>query len=159
MTKKILLLLFMSPLLALAASGCASQVPDAVKLAQEKQARSLAGARRNIVAFVEAGMTDLEAALVAQIDIKFDARLAALADENNKAPLDEIRTEIAAAQAARRAEKESVAQQMAKFKVALKDLDNAIRLNEIIGEYLERDFISAQDIAELFKSIDSAIGE
>ncbi len=145
--------------LALAAAGCASQVPDAVKLAQEKQAQSLAGARANIIAFVEAGMADLEAALIAQIDIKFDARLAALADADNMAPLDKVKAEIVAAENARKAEKQRVAQRMAKFKTALGDLDNAIRLNEIIGEYLSRDFISAQDIAELFKSIDSAIGE
>ncbi len=144
---------------ALALAGCASQVPDAVKLAQEKQAQSLAGARKNITAFVEAGMLDLEAALIAQIDIKFDTRLAALADANNMASLDKIKVEIAAAKAARKTEKERVAQQMAKFKTALGDLDNAIRLNKIIGEYLSRDFISAQDIAELFKNIDSAIGE
>ena len=145
--------------LALAAAGCASQVPDAVKLAQEKQAQSLAGARANIIAFVEAGMADLEAALIAQIDIKFNARLAALADADNMAPLDKVKAEIAAAETARKAEKQRVAQQMAKFKTALGDLDNAIRLNKIIGEYLSRDFISAQDIAALFKSIDSAIGE
>ncbi len=138
--------------------GCASRVPAAVMLAQEKQAASLQGAHANITAFTEAALKDLENALLTQINREFDARLNALCDETGKAPLDKVKAEIALADEARASETERVKNQMGKFRAALKDLDNAIKLNEILGEYLSRDFISAQDMAELIRRIDKITG-
>ncbi|MFH1550693.1 MAG: hypothetical protein ABIH04_09050 [Planctomycetota bacterium] len=140
-------------------TGCASRVPAAVKLAQEKQGLSLTNARRNITAFVEASLADLELALTTQIDREFDARLAALADEADRVPLTQAKEEIALAGNARSEEKARIQRHMEKFRAALKDLDNAVSLNEILGEYLSREFVSAQDVAEMIRRIDQTLGE
>ncbi len=138
--------------------GCASRVPAAVMLAQEKQAASLQGARANITAFTEAALADLEKALLTQINRELDARLDALCDKAGKAPLDRVKAEIVLADEARASETARVKKQTEKFRAALQDLDNAIKLNEILGEYLSRDFISAQDLADLIRRIDKITG-
>ncbi len=146
-------------IIVLLLTGCASRVPAAVKLAQEKQGLSLTNARRNITAFVEASLADLEAALTTQINREFDARLAALADEADRVPLAQVKEEIALAENARSEEKARIQRHIEKFRAALKDLDNAVSLNKILGEYLSREFVSAQDVAEMIRHIDQILGE
>jgi hypothetical protein len=149
---------YLAVLFALLAVGCASRVPAAVKIAQEKEGASLANARRNVEAFVDAALADLEAALAAQIDREFDARLAALTDAAGMAPAEKVKAEIALARQARAAEANRISLQREKFEAVLKDLENAARLNEILGEYLSRDFISAQDVAEMIRRIENVAG-
>ena len=140
-------------------AGCMSTPPAAVKLAQEKQGDSLIVARENLAEFGGAALADLEAALLAQIDREFDARLAALADSDGKVPLAQVKQEIALVAAARERERESVKKHCKTLENSLKDLDNAIALNRILGEYLNREHISAQDVAAMIERIDVILGE
>ncbi len=146
-------------LLALLCAGCASTPPPAVKLAQEKGHDSIVVARENLEEFGEAALADLEAALLEQVDREFEARLAALADADGKAALVDVKKEMALASAARQRERETVRGHFATLESALKDLDNAIALNLVLGEYLNREHVSAQDIAEMLRRIDAILGE
>ncbi|RKY26317.1 MAG: hypothetical protein DRP79_05110, partial [Planctomycetota bacterium] len=131
-------------LLALLCAGCASTPPTAVKLAQEKGHDSIVVARENLEKFGEAALADLEAALLEQVDREFEARLAALADADGRAALVDVKKEMALATAARQRERETVRGHFATLKSVLKDLDNALALNLVLGEYLNRERVSAQ---------------
>ena len=144
--------------IALVLTGCVSAPPAAVKIAQEKQHDSLVTARENLAEFGEAALADLETALLEQIDREFEARLAALADADGKAPLAEVKKEIALAGAARQREQESIRMHFETLKSALKDLDNAVALNNVLGEYLNREHVSAQVVAEMLMRIDAILG-
>ncbi len=146
-------------LLALLCAGCASTPPTAVKLAQEKGHDSIVVARENLEKFGEAALADLEAALLEQVDREFEARLAALADADGRAALVDVKKEMALATAARQRERETVRGHFATLKSVLKDLDNALALNLVLGEYLNRERVSAQDIAEMLRRIDAILGE
>lgn len=152
--KRMIAIALLSALLA----GCAA-APASVKMAQEKERASLLVARENLSRFGGAALEDLETALIAQIERQFDARLAALADADGRASIEEVKKEIALADAARQREQELTRKHLAALQSALKDLDNAISLNQVLGEFLNREHVSAQDVAEMFGRIDAILGE
>jgi len=146
-------------LLSVFVAGCASESPTAVKIAREKECDSMLTARENLKGFSQAALADLEAALLEQIDREFEARLAVLADADGRAALVDVKKEIALAAAARRQEREAMRGHLATLDCALRDLDNAIALNMVLGEYLDREHLSAQDVAEMLRRIDAILGE
>jgi len=144
-------------LLAVLAGGCAS-VPDAVKMAHEKQQKSLVNFQDNVNGFVEAAFGDLERALAKQVNDELAAREAAMTDADGKVTLEHYKAELKAAAEAKAQDRERIAEHLQKYAEMRQDLDNAIEIGEALDEWLNRKAFTADDVAAFLRKVDDILG-
>jgi hypothetical protein len=139
------------------AAGC-STAPE-VQAAHAKQQEALINLRGNLQLFADAALTDLQTALLAQIDREFAERRAALIDANNRVDITAYDKELAEAAAARDRDRAKVAAQMAKFREIEQDLDGAIAVGAAIDKYLNRKTFTTHDAVALMQEIAAILEE
>jgi hypothetical protein len=144
-------IILLAVLLLSALVGCAESA--AVKTASAQEGASLQNLKGNVNTFGAAALSDLQTALLAQIDKTWQSNVKLLTDANGKVDLIKYQTEFDKMTAAKNAQIAAVNLQMAKFKMILQDLDNAIEINALINEYLNRPTVTADDAINLITKV------